>query len=67
MVVENYSNASVVAYDYEDYWYDYDPSLATISVDELVVPLVVYSITFTIGLVGNILILVAVRGQRQVS
>jgi hypothetical protein len=41
--------------------------LATITVDELVVPLVVYSITFTIGLVGNILILVAVRGQKQVS
>ena len=69
MIVENYSNSSVdyQLYDYEDYWYDYDPSLATISVDELVVPLVVYSITFTIGLVGNILILVAVRGQRQVS
>ena len=69
MIVENYSNTSVDnhLYDYEDYWYDYDPSLATISVEELVLPLVVYSITFTIGLVGNILILVAVRGQRQVS
>ena len=69
MIVENYSNASVdyQLYEYEDYLYDYDPNLASISLEELVVPLVVYSITFTIGLVGNILILVAVRGQRQVS
>ena len=68
MFVENDSSTGDYQYyDYEDYWYDYDPSLSSISVGELVVPLLVYSITFTIGLVGNILILVAVRGQRQVK
>ena len=54
-------------YDYEEYLYDYDPSQATITMGEMVVPLVVYSITFTIGLFGNILILLAVRGKKQVK
>ena len=68
MFVENNSSSeSYQLYDYEDYLYDYDPSLSSISVGELVVPLLVYSITFTIGLVGNTLILVAVRGQKQVN
>ena len=53
--------------DYEEYLYDYDPSQATIPIGEMVVPMVVYSITFTIGLFGNILILLAVRGRNQVS
>ena len=67
MVVENLSSSvDYELYDYEDYEYEYDPSTTSISVEELVVPLLVYSITFFIGLVGNILILVAVRGQRQV-
>ena len=68
MFVENDSfTESYQLYDYDEYWYDYDPSLSSISVGELVVPLLVYSITFTIGLVGNTLILVAVRGQKQVN
>ena len=68
MVVENLSSSvDYELYDYEDYEYEYDPSTTSISVEELVVPLLVYSITFIIGLVGNILILVAVRGQKQVS
>ena len=68
MVVENLSSSvDYELYDYEDYAYEYDPSTTSISVEELVVPLLVYSITFIIGLVGNILILVAVRGQKQVS
>ena len=68
MFVENNSSIeSYQLYDYDDYLYDYDPSLSSISVGELVVPLLVYSITFTIGLVGNILILVAVSGQKQVN
>ena len=68
MFVENNSSIeSYQLYDYDDYLYDYDPSLSSISMGELVVPLLVYSITFTIGLVGNTLILVAVRGQKQVN
>ena len=68
MVVENLSSTvDYELYDYEDYYYEYDPSSTSISMEELVVPLLVYSITFIIGLVGNILILVAVRGQKQVS
>ena len=54
-------------YDYDEYLYEYDPSQATITMGEMVVPLVVYSITFTIGLFGNILILLAVRGKNQVN
>ena len=53
--------------DYEDYYYEYDSTVNEISVGELVVPLLVYSVTFTIGLMGNVLILVAVSGQTQVS
>jgi hypothetical protein len=53
-------------YDYDDYWYDYDPGNYSISMGELVVPLLVYSITFTIGLMGNTLILVAVKAKKQV-
>ena len=53
--------------DYEEYLYDYDPGQATINMGEMVVPMVVYSITFTMGLFGNILILLAVRGRNQVS
>ena len=54
-------------YDYDEYWYDYDTSMSSISTGELVMPLLVYSITFTIGLVGNILILVAVKGRKKVN
>ena len=61
------ANNQTENYDYEDYYYEYDPALTEISVLEMVVPLLVYSITFTMGLVGNILILVAVRGQTQVD
>ena len=53
-------------YDYDDYWYDYDPGNYSISTGELVVPLLVYSITFTIGLMGNTLILVAVKTKKKV-
>ena len=53
-------------HDYDDYWYDYDPGNYSISMGELVVPLLVYSITFTIGLMGNTLILVAVKAKKQV-
>ena len=48
---------------YADYEYDYDPSITTISFNELLVPLLVYSITFILGVVGNILILLAVTAQ----
>ena len=34
---------------------------------ELLVPVLVYSVTYITGLIGNILILVAVTGQKQVS
>ena len=54
-------------YDYDEYLYEYDPSQATITMGEMVVPLVVYSITFTVGLFGNILILLAVRVKNQVK
>ena len=58
-------------YDYEEYLYEYEQNLTGIpldpSMDELVVPLLVYSLTFITGLVGNTLILVAVRGQTQVG
>ena len=52
---------------YADYEYDYDPSFTTISFNELLVPLLVYSITFILGVVGNILILLAVTAQKQVE
>ena len=54
-------------YNYADYEYDYDPTITTISLKELVAPLLVYSLTFILGLVGNILILVAVTAQKQVG
>ena len=66
MSVDTNQSVTNISDDYEDYYYDYDPTFNT-NMEELVVPLLVYSITFTIGLVGNILILVAVRGQTQVS
>ena len=63
-----FANQSEYDYeDYEDYYYEYDPTLIKISLGDMVVPLLVYSITFIIGLVGNSLILVAVRGQTQVG
>ena len=62
MIVGNQSDYN----DYEDYYYDYDHAVNEISVGDMVVPLLVYTITFTIGLMGNILILVAVGGQTQV-
>ena len=52
-------------YNYE-YEYEYDPNISTISAEELAVPLFVYSLTFVLGVVGNILILVAVSAQKQV-
>ena len=54
--------------DYEHYDYEimYD-EIPSIPLDELLAPLLVYSVTYCTGLLGNILILVAVTGQKQVS
>ena len=41
--------------------------IATINQSELLVPVLVYSVTYITGLIGNILILVAVTGQKQVG
>lgn len=57
---ETYYNYSL----YEDYEEGRIPSIPT---EELLVPLLVYSITFITGLGGNILILVAVASQKQVA
>ena len=46
---------------------DYHELIPEIPSEELVFPLLVYSITFITGLVGNILILVAVASQKQVT
>ena len=42
-------------------------SVQTIYQSELLVPVLVYSVTYITGLIGNILILVAVTGQKQVG
>ena len=55
---------NVSYYDYMMYQADEIPS---IPMEEMVAPLLVYSITYILGLVGNILILVAVTGQKQVD
>ena len=58
---------------YDNYsYYDYDPEyelgdVPAIPLDELLVPVLVYSVTYITGLIGNILILVAVTGQKQVD
>ena len=39
----------------------------SIDMKELLPPLLVYSVTFITGLIGNILILLAVTGQKQVK
>ena len=62
-------------YDYDDVengsYYDYmmyqADEIPSIPMEELVAPLLVYSVTYILGLVGNILILVAVTGQKQVE
>ena len=48
---------------FEDYEEGVIPSIPT---EQLVVPILVYSLTFITGLLGNILILVAVASQKQV-
>ena len=45
---------------------DYEEVIPSIPTEELVVPIIVYSLTFITGLLGNILILVAVASQKQV-
>ena len=48
--------------------YEYEEGvIPSIPTEELVVPIIVYSLTFITGLLGNILILVAVASQKQVS
>ena len=42
-------------------------TIPTIGQSELLVPVLVYSVTYITGLIGNILILVAVTGQKQVG
>ena len=67
MCDELYRNSSFDYY-YDDYEYTVsEPDLADLPITELLLPLTVYSVTFVIGLVGNVLILVAVRGQKQVG
>ena len=46
---------------------DYEELIPSIPTEQLVVPILVYSLTFITGLLGNILILVAVASQKQVS
>ena len=53
--------------DYEHYDYSMYDEIPSIPLDELLAPLLVYSVTYCTGLLGNILILVAVTGQKQVS
>ena len=53
-------------YDYDYTMYQAD-NLPSIPLAELLTPLLVYSVTYVTGLIGNILILVAVTGQKQVS
>ena len=48
---------------FEDYEEGVIPS---IPIEQLLVPILVYSLTFITGLLGNILILVAVASQKQV-
>ena len=57
---DSYYNYSV----YQDYEEAGIPSIPT---EELLLPLLVYSVTFITGLLGNILILVAVASQKQVT
>ena len=47
------------------YDYDYDPGDLVPALDELALPLAVYGLTFVLGVVGNILILLAVTVHRQ--
>ena len=49
---------------FEDYEEGVIPSIPT---EQLVVPILVYSLTFITGLFGNILILIAVASQKQVK
>ena len=46
---------------------DYEEVIPSIPTEQLVVPILVYSLTFITGLLGNILILVAVASQKQVK
>ena len=57
-------------YDNYSYYEEYEYELGdvpAIPLDELLVPVLVYSVTYITGLIGNILILVAVTGQKQVD
>ena len=45
---------------------DYEEVVPSIPIEQLLVPILVYSLTFITGLLGNILILVAVASQKQV-
>ena len=54
-------------YNYSDYGDYSEGIIPSIPTQELVLPLLVYSLTFLTGLLGNILILVAVASQKQVG
>ena len=54
-------------YDYEDYEYNYDDSITSYDWTELGPSIFVYSVTFLAGVVGNILILLAVIRHTHVK
>ena len=64
---EIYFDNGTEEYDYEDYDYDYDDSIKSYDWSELGPSIFVYSVTFWAGVVGNILILLAVIRHTHVK
>lgn len=63
----NGTSLDIEEYDYEDYDYDYDDSIHSYDWTELGPSIFVYSVTFIAGIVGNILILLAVIRHTHVK
>ena len=65
--MENDSVSNETSYDYYDYDYDINESFSTFDWSELGPSLFVFSLTFILGIVGNVLILMAVFRHTHVK
>lgn len=63
-IMDQRNHSFSVMYDYE---YDYNASLANIPLKELVPVTIVYGLTFILGLIGNVLVIVSITRYRRMQ
>lgn len=63
----NDTGGNGTAFNSSDYEYDYDDSLGTFYWEELAPPLVVYALTYIVGVVGNALIIFTICRYRHLK